>query len=83
MKLKLYIAGWIARRIEKRSRAARRALRDHRRQEGGRIRHDERRTRGLRLYIAWSQPATSERHPHASRAGRTATIHVGIPQLAR
>ena len=83
MKLKLYIAGWIARRIEKHSRAARRALRDHRRQEWSRIRHDERRTRGLRLYVAWSQPVVSDRQSRASSAGRAATVHVGIPQLAR
>ena len=62
MKLKLHIAGWLARRIEKRSRIARRALRDYRRQEGGRIRRDERQSRGLRLYIAWSLPVTKGFH---------------------
>ena len=83
MKLKLHMAAWIARRIEKRSRAARRALRDYQRQERRRIQRDERRTRGLRLYVAWSQPATSDRCSHAKSAGRTAAVQLGIPQLAR
>ena len=60
MNLKLRLARWIARRIQKRSRIARRELRDYRRQEGSRIKQDERRTRGLRLYIAWSLPPTNE-----------------------
>jgi hypothetical protein len=61
MKLKLQFAEWIVRRNEKRSRSARRALRDHQRQEWRRIRHDERRTCGLRLYIAWRQGLSAVR----------------------
>ena len=65
MKLKLRIARWIARRIEKRSRLERRALRDYRRREGCRIRRDEKRSRGLRLYIGWSQPLPGSQRFHA------------------
>ena len=74
MKLKLRLARWIARRIEKRSRIARRELRDYRRQEGSRIKRDERRTRGLRLYIAWSQPPPDGQHFRAATVSTSGAI---------
>ena len=76
MKLKLHIAKWIVRRNEKRNRSARRALRDHQRQEWSRIKHDERRTRGLRLYIAWTQNAK------AARRSRQETASAASPECA-
>lgn len=56
MKLRLFIARRIANRIANRNRTERRTLRDHVRQQLGQLRHDEKRVRGLRLYVAWSQP---------------------------
>jgi hypothetical protein len=53
-KLKVLIAGWLASRIESRTRRVRRALRDHQRAELRRIHDSDRRARGLRLYTAWS-----------------------------
>ena len=85
MKLKLRVARWIARRIATRSRIARRALRDYQRQECSRIRRDERRTRGLRLYIAWSQAMHDRRaNRMASRpsASGAMSMQVNRPQTA-
>ena len=59
MKLKIALSRWISRRMESDARRQRRALRDHRRLESGRIRDLEIRSRGLRLYAAWSSPSTS------------------------
>ena len=56
MKIKRLIARWIAIRTENQTRTLRRALRDHQRLELARIHEQEKRTRGLRLYAAWSQP---------------------------
>jgi hypothetical protein len=53
-KVKLFIARWIASRIELNTRRLRRALRDHHRAELARIRAADRRALGLRLYVAWS-----------------------------
>ncbi|MDP9130438.1 MAG: hypothetical protein M3N35_08640 [Candidatus Binatota bacterium] len=53
-KMKLFIARWIASRIEINTRRLRRALRDHQRAEWARIRADDRRALELRLYVAWS-----------------------------
>lgn len=55
MNLKILICRWIANRIEIRSRAQRRILRDYHRHEIARISVLEMRVRGLRLYAAWSQ----------------------------
>ena len=55
MSIKLFIARRIANRIANRNRTERRTLRDHVRQQLGQLRHDEKRVRGLRLYVAWSQ----------------------------
>ena len=74
MNLKLRLARWIARRIQKRSRIACRELRDYRRQEGSRIKQDERRTRGLRLYIAWSLPPTNGQHFRAAAVSASSAI---------
>jgi hypothetical protein len=64
MKIKILLARWMANRIEKKSRAKRRALRDQRRdyfeyesREIGRIDMEERRARGLHIYAAWSHPS--------------------------
>ena len=56
MSIKLFIARRIANRTANRNRTERRTLRDHVRQQLGQLRHDEKRVRGLRLYVAWSQP---------------------------
>ena len=55
MNLKILLCHWIASRIEARSRAQRRALRDHHRYESLEILALEQRSRGLRLYAAWAQ----------------------------
>ncbi len=55
MNFKLFIARRIANRIANRNRSERRTLRDHVRQQLGQLRHDEKRVRGLRLYVAWSE----------------------------
>jgi hypothetical protein len=52
--VKILIARWLAIHIERRTRKLRRALRDHQRAELRRIRAADRRSRGLRLYVAWS-----------------------------
>jgi hypothetical protein len=56
MKLKLLLARWFASRIQERTRLDRRAFRDYSRHELDRIRGEEIRARGLRLYAAWSTP---------------------------
>jgi hypothetical protein len=53
-KVKVLIAGWLASRIETRTRRFRRALRDHQRAEWRVIHAADRRALGLRLYVAWS-----------------------------
>jgi hypothetical protein len=53
-KLRPLMAKWFARRLEKRARQLRRALRDHERAELRRIQAADRRARGLRLFAAWS-----------------------------
>jgi hypothetical protein len=53
-KLRPLVAKWFARRLEKRARQLRRALRDHERAELRRIQAADRRARGLRLFAAWS-----------------------------
>ena len=52
-KVKLWVAAWLAIRIEKRARRLRRALRDYERAELRKIQAADRRARGLRLYVAW------------------------------
>jgi hypothetical protein len=52
-KVKLWVAVWLAARMEKRARRLRRALRDYERAELRRIHAADRRARGLRLYAAW------------------------------
>jgi hypothetical protein len=52
-KIKLWVATWLAGRMEKRARRLRRALRDYERAELRRIHAADRRARGLRLYAAW------------------------------
>ena len=52
--LKVMIARWLARRIEKQTRRLRRSLRDYDRVQWRRIHAADRRARGLRLYAAWS-----------------------------
>ena len=60
MSYKLFIARRIANRIASHNRTERRTLRDHVRQQLGQLRHDDKRVRGLRLYVAWSQPRQME-----------------------
>jgi hypothetical protein len=50
MKIKVRLARWLSLRIQEQTRKERRALRDYSRQELGRIRQAEIRSRGLRLY---------------------------------
>jgi hypothetical protein len=64
MNIKLAIARWLSLRIQEQTRIERRALRDYSRQELGRIRRAEIRSRGLRLYAAWS-PRKTAKVPHA------------------
>jgi hypothetical protein len=59
MKLKVFLARLIHKRLEQEARAHRRALRDHLRQETSRIRKLEIRSRALRLYAAWAAKGTS------------------------
>jgi hypothetical protein len=56
MPIKIHLAHWIARRIDSRTRTQRRALRDYQLQELRQIFSLEKRSRGLRLYAAWSRP---------------------------
>ena len=63
-KVKVFIACWLASRIESRTRRLRRALRDHQRAELRSIHAAARRARGLRLYAAWS---CKEREAMSSR----------------
>jgi hypothetical protein len=59
MKIKVAIARWLSLRIQEQTRIERRALRDYSRQELGRLRRAEIRSRGLRLYAAWSRRSVS------------------------
>ena len=65
MKLKIFFAHWISKRLAGEARVHRRALRDHLRQETSRIRKLEIRSRGLRLYAAWSANASNVIQIHA------------------
>jgi hypothetical protein len=60
MKIKVRLARWLSLRIQEQTRKERRALRDYSRQELGRIRQAEIRSRGLRLYSAWSRRSVSK-----------------------
>jgi hypothetical protein len=60
-RLKLFLARREAADFERRTRLWRRAFRDYRRLELGRIREAAMRARGLRLYVAWSTPPPSDR----------------------
>jgi hypothetical protein len=51
--MKTLLARWIANRNQIRARALRRSLRDYQRREYAYIRVLEKRSRGLRLYVAW------------------------------
>jgi hypothetical protein len=53
-KLKIIMARWLARRIERRARRLRRSLRDYDRLQWREIQAAERRARGLKLYASWS-----------------------------
>jgi hypothetical protein len=59
MNLRILLARLISKRLERESRVHRRALRDHLRLETERIRKLETRSRGLRLYAAWSAGASN------------------------
>jgi hypothetical protein len=59
MNIKVAIARWLSLRIQEQTRIERRALRDYSRQELGRMRRADIRSRGLRLYAAWSQPGVA------------------------
>jgi hypothetical protein len=63
MNIKLAIARWLSLRIQEQTRIERRALRDYSRHELGRIRRAEIRSRGLRLYAAWSGRRTAKVTP--------------------
>ena len=72
MKLRIFIARRMSKRLAGEARAYRRALRDRLRKESGLIRKLEIRSRGLRLYAAWASgvsnvtPAGSENWPQAT-----------------
>jgi hypothetical protein len=78
MNLKHLFARWIASRIESRTRCQRRALRDYHRLETARIQTGEKRSRGLRLYIAWAHP---KRTP-ATRVHADDWHDTSLPQAA-
>jgi hypothetical protein len=59
MNLRILLARRISKRLQREARVYRRALRDHLRFETGRIRRLEIRSRGLRLYAAWSMGASN------------------------
>ena len=59
--LKLFLARREAADLERRTRLWRRAFRNYRRSELGRIRDVAIRARGLRLYAAWSTQSPSDR----------------------
>ena len=59
MNLRILLARYISKRLDREARMYRRALRDHLRLETGRIRKLETRSRGLRLYAAWSRGTSS------------------------
>ena len=54
MKLRIFIARQMSKRLAGEARSYRRALRDYLRKETGLIRKLEIRSRGLRLYAAWA-----------------------------
>ena len=58
---KIFLARREAAYLERRTRLWRRAFRNYRRLECGRIREAAIRARGLRLYAAWSTPPSSNR----------------------
>ena len=60
-RFKLFLARREAAYLEHRTRLWRRAFRDYRRVELGRIHEAAIRARGLRLYAAWSTPPPSDR----------------------
>ena len=59
MNFRILLARRISKRLAHEARVHRRALRDHLRQETSRIRKLEIRSRGLRLYAAWSASASN------------------------
>jgi hypothetical protein len=76
-KVKVLIAGWLASRIETRSRRLRRALRDHQRAEWRLIQAADRCALGLRLYAAWSC-----KEEEAINYGTVVQLHPSSQQLA-
>jgi hypothetical protein len=56
---RIFLARRIGKRLERKARIHRRDLRDHLRSEIGRIRELEVRSRGLRLYAAWTASAAN------------------------
>jgi hypothetical protein len=65
MNFRTLLARHISKRLAHEARVHRRALRDHLRQETSRIRKLEIRSRGLRLYAAWSTSASNVIQTHA------------------
>jgi hypothetical protein len=59
MKLRILLASRISKRLTREARSYRRALRDYLRKESAEIRKLETRSRGLRLYAAWSRGTSS------------------------
>ena len=78
MNLRILLARQISNRLAREARRYRRALRDHLRQETSRIRKLEIRSRGLRLYAAWSANASNVIQIHAEDWHEAA-----LPQAAR
>ena len=59
MKLRIFLACRISKRLAREARSYRRALRDHLRKESAEIRKLEIRSRGLRLYAAWASGSSN------------------------
>ena len=70
MKLKIFLACRISKRLAREARSYRRALRDQLRKESAEIRKLEIRSRGLRLYAAWASGVSNviQTRPEATLA---------------
>jgi hypothetical protein len=64
MNFRIFFSRLISKRLERETRRYRRTLRDHLRLETTRIRKLEIRSRGLRLYAAWSANASNVIQTH-------------------
>ena len=86
MKLRIFLARRISKRLAREARSYRRALRDQLRKESAEIRKLEIRSRGLRLYAAWASGVSNviQTHPEdwpEATVSETAGISTHEPLL--